>query len=395
MSVLQKVVEMMKKGLLFIFIMGTFIVGTAELIITGLLELIADDLHTKKSLVGQLITIYAISFAIGAPVLARMTSRFERKKVLLVSLLIFIIGNLLSALSGSFLMLAIVRPLTALSAAAFIVITISTAARMAAPGSQGKILGLVYMGFSAANVFGVPLGTFIGISLGWRSAFWMIVLGSVVCFLLIFFALPSIKASGEGENHSISNLLKNRETTTLLMITTLLLAAHYIVYSYISPFMTEAGYSLESVSFILLIAGIAGTVGSGAGGGITDWAGSRKTLTFACLLFIGSMLLLKTSLSSVVFFTAIVFIWNFVMWATNPAIQSALIDVELGGGDLALSLNMSALNIGIGLGALLGGGIVQSGLLHAAPLLTAGLTLIPLILLKWVNPHRAAKNSTA
>ncbi|WP_164525407.1 MFS transporter [Siminovitchia acidinfaciens] len=382
----------MKKGLLIIFIMGTFVVGTAELIITGILELIAVDLHTKESLVGQLITIYAVSFAIGAPLLAGMTAKYERKRVLLVSLFMFIIGNLLSALSVSFLMLAIVRPLTALSAAAFIVVTMSTAARMADPGSQGKILGLVYMGFSAANVFGVPLGTFIGISLGWRSAFWMIVLGSVICFLLIFLVFPSIKSEGTSESHSITRLIKNREVTNLLVITTLLLAAHYIVYSYISPFMTGAGYSLEAVSFILLVAGVAGTVGAGAGGGITDWAGSKKTLTAACILFIGSMLLLKASLSVLLFFAAIVFIWNFVMWSTNPALQAALINVDPRAGELALSLNMSALNLGIGLGALLGGAIVHSGLLLAAPLLAAGLAVIPFIQLKWVNPHPAAKN---
>ncbi|MFD1706034.1 MFS transporter [Siminovitchia sediminis] len=385
----------MQKGLLCILILGTFTVGTAELIITGILELISADLHTQESLVGQLITIYALSFALGAPFLARVTARFERKKVLLISLSIFIAGNLLSAVGHSFLMLSIVRSLTALAAALFIVVTLSTAVRLADPKHRGKTLGLVYMGFSAANVFGVPLGTFIGVSFGWRFAFWMIVLGSAACFLFIWAAFPAIKPEPAAENHSIAKLLKNREMIILLSITILLLSAHYIVYGFISPFMTGAGHSLEAVGIILLVAGVSGTLGSAAGGSITDRAGSKKTLAWACIFLIGSMILLKASLPSLFLFGAVVFIWNLVMWATNPAIQAALIHAEPASGDLALSLNMSALNIGIGLGALFGGTVVHSGQLYAAPLITAVITIIALYLLKWVNPHDAEQQVTA
>jgi len=370
--------------------LSTFVVGTAELIITGILELIAEDLHVTESLVGQLITIYAVSFAIGAPLLARMTAKIDRKKVLMGAMLLFIGGNLLSALSSSYAMLAIIRAITAFAGAAFIVVTLSTAARMAHPGKQGKILGLVYMGFSAANVFGVPLGTYIGISAGWRSTFWFITFSSVVCFFMIAAVVPRIPGVAAVEKQSMLHVFKNREITVLLSITTLLLAAHYIVYSYISPLMTGAGYSLEMVSFILLVAGVAGTIGSGAGGSLTDRIGPKKALTAACFLFILSMLFLRISLPFLLFFTLIVFVWNFVMWLTNPAIQSALIQVKPESGDLVLSLNMSALNIGIGLGALIGGTIVHTGYLLASPFATAVLAAVSLILLKKVNPRPAA-----
>ena len=180
----------MKKRLLFIFILSTFVVGTVELIITGILELIADDLQVSESLSGQLITIYAFAFAIGAPILSIKTAKLERKKVLLSSLFVFMIGTALSAISTSYFMLAGIRIITALSAALFIVVTLSTAAKLAHPTKQGQTLGLVYMGFSGANVFGVPLGTYVGLTFGWRSTFWLITFLSLICFLLIVYFLP-------------------------------------------------------------------------------------------------------------------------------------------------------------------------------------------------------------
>ncbi len=189
----------MKNRLLYIFIMSTFVVGTIELIIAGILELIAQDLQVSQSLIGQLITIYALAFAIGSPLLAKWTAHFERKKVLLSSLFIFIGGNLLSALSYSYMMLASARIITALSAALFIVVTLSTTAKLSDQQNQGKTLGLVYMGFSAANIFGVPLGTYIGITLGWRSTFWLITALSIVCFLLIAIFFPKMAGSTKKE----------------------------------------------------------------------------------------------------------------------------------------------------------------------------------------------------
>ncbi|CAM4181822.1 MFS transporter [Lederbergia lenta] len=375
----------MQKRLLFIFIMSTFVVGTVELIITGILELIAADLQVSKSLSGQLITIYAFSFAIGAPILAIKTAKLERKIVLLISLAIFIGGNILSALSPSYFMLAGVRIITALAAALFIVVVLSTAAKLAHPSKQGRILGLVYMGFSAANVFGVPFGTYIGSTFGWRSTFWLIATLSIICFILIALFLPKTEGATANEKMPFKALLKNREVVSLLSITTIWLAAHYVVYSYISPMMTDSGYSLATVSFILLLAGVAGTSGTAVGGSLSDLIGSKRTLWIAGSLFMIALLFLRLSLPYILLFSIVIFIWNFAQWSTNPAIQSALININPKNAELSLSLNMSALNIGIGLGALIGGIIIHNGGLHFAPFIAAAMTIIPLILIKKIT----------
>lgn len=382
----------MKKSLLFIFIMSTFVVGTVELIIAGILELVATDLHISESLSGQLITIYAFAFAIGAPILSVKTAKLERKKVLLTSLFIFILSNIVSALSSSFLMLASIRIITALSAAVFIVVVLSTAAKLAHPSKQGKILGLVYMGFSAANVFGVPAGTYIGLAFGWRSTFWLITVLSIICFILITILLPKTEGEIEGSKVKMTAAFKNRNVVILLSITTILLAAHYIVYSYISPLMTNAGHSLSTVSFILLLAGIAGTIGTSAGGAATDVIGPKKSLLVACIVFSIMMLLLKASLPYIFLFSITVFVWNFVQWSTNPAIQYALIHINPKASELALSLNMSALNIGIGLGAMIGGIIIENNGLLYAPFISAVMVIIPIVMLTILKQKKEVVN---
>ncbi len=186
---------------------------------------------------------------------------------------------------------------------------------------------------------------------------------------------------------SFITLIKHREVMTLLIITTVFLAAHYIVYSYISPIMTGVGYSLASVSLILLLSGAAGTIGTGVGGKVADEIGPKRTMIIALILFISSMLLVKLSLSHVYLFIFVVFIWNFSSWSMNPAIQSALIQANPNSSELVLSLNMSALNIGIGLGALIGGFTAHYGSVYTSPFIAAGLMIIPLFLLKWVSPR--------
>ena len=305
--------------------------------------------------------------------------------MLLASLFVFICGTTFSAMSTSYMMLIGIRVITALSAALFIVVTLSTAARLAHPAKQGRILGLVYMGFSGANVFGVPLGTYIGFTFGWRSTFWLITVLSIICFVLIALFLPKTEGANEKESIPFNTVFKNRQIRTLLIITTIVLAAHYIVYAYISPLMTGAGYTLSTVSLILLIAGVAGTSGTIIGGSMADLVGSKRTLLAACTLFIISMLFLHAALPFIFLFSMVVFVWNFVQWSTSPAIQYSLININPKAAELALSLNMSALNIGIGLGALVGGIINHNGGLDYAHFISATMVLIPILLLLYLK----------
>lgn len=348
----------MKKSILFMLMLSTFVVGTVELIIAGILELIGRDLDVSLSSVGQLITVYALVAAIGGPVLLTFTAKIEQKRLLLVSLTIFIFGNFIAAFSSSYAVLMLSRIIVALSAAVFEIVALTITARLVPEKSRGKMLGFVYSGFSAANVFGVPIGTMLGIRFGWRATFIAIVLLSIVCFISILLTLPKLSPQEQVPMKERISVLKNPFVVKILLLGMLLLSGHYVVYAYISPLLTTSGYTASTVSLFLFIFGIAGTIGTSVGGILTDRIGVQKTLAMMVILFIVSLFSLPFVLHSFTWIIFVSLIWSLTIWGTSSPIQYYLIKAAPQSADLALSLNMSALNIGIALGSLVGGAVL-------------------------------------
>ncbi|QKG85298.1 MFS transporter [Kroppenstedtia pulmonis] len=345
----------MRFSTLLTLTLSIFTVGIVELIIAGILELVAQDLQVSPSLAGQLITLYAFTFAIASPVLMTLTANVERRLLLILSLIVFILTNLATAFSSSWMAISVARVATAMSAAVYVVTALGVTAKLADESFRGRALGYVYMGFSAANIFGVPLGTAIGVWFGWRNTFIMIAGLGFLSLFGIWKTIPSLegqKSSSLGEALKVAG---NPRILGMLGVTSFLLAGHYMVYAYISPFLTTAGYSLTAVSLFLLLAGIVGTLGTSLGGIMTDRIGAVPSLRIAVFLFIGSLGLLPFSLD-IMWITLILFaIWNLSIWSINSPSQYCLIQLSPQSSDLALSLNMSALNIGIGLGSAMGG----------------------------------------
>lgn len=350
--------ETMKKSILFTLILSTFVVGTVELIIAGILELIGRDLNVSLSSVGQLITVYAFVAAIGGPILVTFTAKIEQKRLLLVSLTIFISGNFMAAISSSYGVLMTSRIVVALSAAVFEIVALTITARLVPEESRGKMLGFVYSGFSAANVFGVPIGTMLGIRFGWRMTFIAIVILSIICFISIVLTLPNISPQAQVPMKERISVLKNPFVVNILLLGTVLLSGHYVVYAYISPLLTSSGYTASTVSLFLFIFGIAGTIGTSLGGILTDRMGVQKTLSIMVILFIISLFSLPFVLHSFVLFILISLVWSVTIWGISSPIQYYLIKAAPQSADLALSLNISALNIGIALGSLVGGAVL-------------------------------------
>ncbi|MDU6178905.1 MAG: MFS transporter, partial [Staphylococcus lugdunensis] len=162
------------------FILSVFIVGMVEMMVAGIMNLMSADLHVSEAVVGQLVTLYALTFAICGPILVKLTHRFSARSVLLWTLLIFIIGNAMIALAPNFTILVIGRILSSAAASLIIVKVLALTAMLTLPKNRGKMIGVVYSGFSAANVFGVPLGTMIGDIVGWRYTFLFIIVVSVL-----------------------------------------------------------------------------------------------------------------------------------------------------------------------------------------------------------------------
>ncbi|MGV3130163.1 MFS transporter [Staphylococcus simulans] len=352
------------------FIISVFIVGMVEMMVAGIMNLMSNDLHVSEAWIGQLVTLYAVTFAVCGPILVKATNRFDAKAVLLWTIAVFVVGNALIAVSPNFTLLIIGRIISSAAAALIIVKILALTAMLTAPENRGKMIGIVYSGFSGANVFGVPIGTMLGGWLGWRATFVFIIAVSIIAALLMMKYLPTqdellpkqAQPSGRSGNYHILN---RAEVIKYLGVTFILLTANSITFVYINPLMLTNGYDIGFVSMILLVNGVAGTLGTSMGGFLADKLTSKTWLLIAAICFTVSLAAVNWFISHSIILVAIIFIWNIMEWSTNPAVQSGLIDHVEGDASQVLSWNMSSLNAGIAAGGMIGGLIVSNIGVHA------------------------------
>ncbi len=201
------------------------------------------------------------------------------KIVVLLSLIVFIIGNVVFGLANSFLILSLGRVITAMAAAVFIVKILDMTVVLSEPHIRGKMLALVYMGFSAANVFGIPIGTIIGAQFGWRVIFAIVIVIAILVGLGIMMFVRSEALVDHTPAGVQKSKVKSRKNVALYITVTLaVLIGNYIILGYISPLMTSHGFTLENVSLALLITGIGGMTGTYLGGNLVDKIGPKKTV---------------------------------------------------------------------------------------------------------------------
>ena len=351
----------MNKKLIITFTVGIFLLGMMELIVSGILELMSSDLGISHALTGQLITVYAVSFALFGPILIRLTENMPAKIVVLLSLIVFIIGNVVFGLAETFLVLSIGRVITAMAAAVFIVKILDMTVMLSEPRVRGKMLALVYMGFSAANVFGIPIGTIIGAQFGWRVIFLMVIILAILVGLGVIFFVRSQDLTDRAPAGAEKSRLKSKKNVALYIAVTLcVLIGNYIILGYISPLMTSHGFTLENVSFALLITGIGGMTGTYLGGNLIDKIGPKKTVMIMMSLFLVSMAIMPFLYETPILFYINIFVWSLFQWSTSPAVQGGLVENVEGSSSNVFSWNMSALNLGIGVGAVIGGVFISN-----------------------------------
>jgi MFS transporter, DHA1 family, purine base/nucleoside efflux pump len=176
----------------YILAIASFVVGTVELILGGILDLIADAFHVSLAKAGYLISIYSFVYALSAPILLNVTAKIERKKVYMWTLFIFLLSNVFSAYSSGYYMLLIGRILAAASGSFIIVLSTTMASRMVKPEYQGRAIGIVFMGISGSLVLGIPLGILIGNALGWRQVFVMIAILTAIIMITVWFTMERL-----------------------------------------------------------------------------------------------------------------------------------------------------------------------------------------------------------
>ncbi|OBA07669.1 MFS sugar transporter [Paenibacillus polymyxa] len=349
---------------------SAFAIGTTEFISVGLLPLIAEDLHISVTMSALTVTLYALGVTIGAPVLTSLTSSVPRKTLLLWIMIVFIAGNSLAAVSSGITLLLIARIISAFSHGVFMSIGSTIAADLVPDDRRASAISIMFSGLTVATVTGVPLGTYVGQQWGWRVAFMAIVVVGVVALIANLILLPSTLRKGNktpwGEQ---VKLVTNGRLLLAFIITALGYGGTFVVFTYLSPLLHDiTGFGQNTVTFILLLYGIAIAIGNVIGGK----AANRRPLSALFYMFLIQAVILFLLWFTVPFKTAglmTIFFMGLLAFMNVPGLQVYVVMLAERFApkavDVASAVNIAAFNAGIAIGAYVGGIVTDSlGLMH-------------------------------
>ncbi|PDZ48325.1 MFS transporter [Bacillus sp. AFS094611] len=373
---------------------STFAIGTTEFIIMGILPDVAKDLNVSISSTGLLVTGYAIGVAIGAPLLTALTGKMQRKKLLLMLMLLFVIGNTLCAVAPTYEFLLVSRVLAAFAHGTFFGVGSVVASRLVPPEKQSSAVAMIFTGVSVANIIGVPLGTFVGQSLGWRASFWIISALGVVAILCITKFIPQIALTSVPSFRQEIRVLKKPQVQLTLLMTILSFVGVFAAFTYIAPTLTDiTKFSASAITPILLLYGLGLTIGNTVAGRLSDWKPMPTIIGMLALLTLVMGSFYITSEYKILAVIT-VFLWGFTSFGHVPGLQMRVIAKAKGAPNIAASLNISAFNFGIALGSFVGGVVINTSLgLKAIPLIAALLTVlcIGVVLVGWLFDSKEEK----
>ncbi|WP_138495019.1 MFS transporter [Paenibacillus pinistramenti] len=346
---------------------GAFAIGMTEFVIMGILPNVAQDLKVSIPTAGQLITMYALGVAVGAPIMTILTHRIPQKLLLCLLMGIFILGNGIAVIAPNYAFLMGARLLTALTHGTFFGVGAVIASNLVRPDKRAGAVSLMMSGLTVANIIGVPVGTFIGQHLGWRASFATIALMGVIALLGVLIFIPKIKPDDTGSMlQQVAALIKPK-LLLFLLIGALGNAGLFAVFTYITPLLTQiTGLTEGNVTWILVLFGFGVTIGNLIGGKLADWKLMPSVL--GIYLAAGVLLAILTfTIHSQFAAVLTVFLWGAASFAVMPGMQIRTMSLARSAPALASTSSHSAGNLGNAAGAFIGGWVINQLSIAALP----------------------------
>ena len=361
--------------------MSAFAIGMTEFISVGLLPLIKDSFNTTISLAGLTVSLYAVGVTIGAPLLTPLTNKIKRKHLLIGIMLIFIIANTLAAFSTTFSMLLAMRVLSALMHGVFMSIATAIASDLVSPDKRASAIAMMFTGLTVATITGVPLGTWIGQQLGWEASFITI---AIIGFLSLVINIISVPNDlNEYEQASMLEQLtvfKNKSLMMVYLITALGYGGTFVVYTYLTTLLTDTlHYSDDAVVILLVIYGVMVAIGNTLGGKLTN---NRPMQVLIGIFLIQAIVLLivGVTLSHQILGTIAILIMGLFAFINVPGLQLIVVlfaeRKNKATTNFASSLNIASFNIGITLGSVIGGYVLNHFSITMTPYFGFAMVLI-------------------
>jgi MFS transporter, DHA1 family, inner membrane transport protein len=338
--------------------LGTFVLGSAELLVVGVLNLIGADLRVSIPSAGTLLTANALGLAFGGPILTALTIRLNKRTVLIGALALFVLANLVPVLTGSLGLFIAARTVAGALQGLFIGVAFVAGIAVVPPERMGRAMSVVISGVSVSAAVGVPLGTLLGQALGWRGSFTAVVVLGVIALIAAVVLVPSVPSTGSAGGQARYAFAPR--VLAVLGLHFLLFAALFAALTYIVPFLERVtGISGALISVFLLAYGVATVVGTLGGGKYADRNAARTLLVGTIGVAVALLALYLVGTIAALVALALMALGLFAM-GMAPSIQYRVVSLAGPGGALASSLPASAINIGIAFGSTAGGIAISS-----------------------------------
>ncbi|QQQ79343.1 MFS transporter [Saccharothrix sp. 6-C] len=367
---------------------GVFVMGCAELLVVGVLDLIAADLDVSVSAAGGLVTAFALGIAIGGPVLTMLTMKLNKRTVLVGALVVFIVANLVLVLASHYALFLAARFVAGAVEGLFIGVAFVAGMAIVPPERVGRAIALIISGVTVSAAVGVPLGTLASQGFGWRGSFTGIIVLCVLALVATLVLVPSVAGSERDASADAGQAKYAFAPRVLFMLTVniVVFTSLYTALTYIVPFLQNVtGITGALVSAFLLAYGVATAVGSFGGGRFADKSASGTLIVgtagtavaLLVLYFVGSIPVLVA---------LVMLLWGVLAMSMAPSLQLRVVTLAGPGGRVASSLPASAVNIGIAAGSA-AGGVAISGFGPSAPIITASAIAVVGVLLAWATSY--------
>lgn len=367
----------MGKKSLYSLGLGGLGIGITEFVMMGILPDLALDLSISIPKAGHLISAYALGVVIGAPLLIAIAGKYPPKKLLVFLMILFTVFNALSAFAPNYTTLFIARLLAGLPHGAFFGVGSVVASRIVEKGKEAQAISIMFGGLTLANMVGVPLGTYIGHHYSWRYTFVIVVLVGIITIFSLRKWLPSLPADKNRNLVKELSFFKTQGAWLIILLISIGTGGLFAWYSYIAPLMTEvSGFSANSITYILILAGFGMMLGNFIGGKLADRVSPAKAALYLLTCMTVSLVIVFFVSSNPILSLIMTFITGAVAFSLGSPIQMLMINTAKGSEMLAASVSQASFNIGNALGAFFGGLPLAAGFSYSSPqLVGAGMAI--------------------
>jgi predicted MFS family arabinose efflux permease len=360
---------------------SAFAIGTTEFVIVGLIPTIASDLGVSLPAAGLLVSLYALSVAIGAPLLTALTGRLPRKTLLAALMALFTIGNLVAWRAPSYESLIVARILTGLAHGVFFSVGSIIATTLVPKEKAASAIATMFSGMTVAFVAGIPLGTFIGQHFGWRATFLVVAGFGLVAFLgAVAFVPRHLAQTRPAPLFQQLQVLAQPRLLLVYAMTAVGYGGSLIAFTFMAPLLEEiSGFTPSQVSFVLVAYGVSVAAGNVWGGKLADRVGPVKALKRIFLLLAAVLFALTFTVHNAWLAVLTMLCWGAVAFGNVPGLQVYVVKQARHfapeATDVASGFNIAAFNLGVAGGSSLGGLIVAHIGLGHTPWIAAAVTL--------------------